>query len=73
MSKKVHKTLNLEFVGKNGNAFFLMGVFQKQARREGWSEEDIQTVLTEAKAGDYNHLLNTLVSYCQPKHPEEDE
>ncbi len=72
MTKQVNKTVNLELVGKNGNAFFLMAVFQKQARREGWSEEEIQTVLTEAKSDDYNHLLNTLADYCQPKHPEDE-
>ncbi len=67
MTKKVNKTVNLDLVGKNGNAFVLMGFFQKQARKEGWSQEEIDVVLTEAKSDDYNHLLVTLSSYCKPE------
>ncbi len=73
MTKKVNKTVNLDLVGKDGNAFFLMGVFQRQARREGWSQEEINTVLDEARGDDYNHLIATLLEYCQPKEENTDE
>lgn len=61
----VKKKINLELVGLDSNAFFLMGAFQRQARREGWSKEEISTVLNEAKSGDYDHLLCTLMDHCE--------
>ena len=61
----VDKKITLELVGLNGNAFFLMGAFQQQAQKEGWSKEEIQAVLDEAMCGDYNHLVYTLDSHCQ--------
>ena len=57
-NKKI--TLNLE--GMDGNAFAIMGAFSKQARKEGWSKEEINEVLTEAKKSDYDHLLQTIIT-----------
>ncbi len=71
MENKINKTVNLELVGIDGNAFAIMGAFSKQARRERWTEEEIKTVLDEAKSGDYNHLLATIMDYCEPKDEEE--
>lgn len=68
VSKKViDKTVNLDLVGVNGNAFAIMGVFKKQALREGWTQEEIDTVLTEAKSGDYNYLLATISNHFEAK------
>jgi hypothetical protein len=61
MKKRV--TLNLE--GLDSNAFGLMGAFQRQAKREGWSAEEIKAVMTECQSGDYNHLLSTLMNNCK--------
>ncbi len=57
------KKINLDLEGLDGNAFFLMGTFQKQARRENWTEEEIKEVLDECKKEDYNHLLQTLIKH----------
>lgn len=57
MTKKV----KMELVGLDGNAFFLMGSFQKNARRQGWSSDEIKKVLDECTKGDYDHLLRTLM------------
>ena len=62
----VNKTVNLELVGLDGNAFYLMGRFKQQAERENWTKEEIDAVLTECKSGDYDHLLQTLIQYCNP-------
>ena len=70
MKKVIEKTVNLDLVGVNGNAFMIMGVFQRQAKREGWSQEEIDLVLTEAKSGDYNHLLATIINHCEAKEQE---
>lgn len=55
--KKV--SLNLE--GLDGNAYALMGAFRRQARKEGWTPEEISAVLDECHKGDYDHLLQTLI------------
>ena len=73
MENRIGKTLDLELVGVDGNAYAVMGVFSRQARREGWTQEEIDSVLEEAQSGDYNHLLCTIMTYCEPKDEEEDE
>ncbi len=67
----ITKKVTLELVGLDGNAFVLMGVFQRQARREKWTQDEINEDLNECKSGDYYHLLATLASVCES--PEEDE
>lgn len=57
MAKKVKMSL----VGVNGNAFAVMGVFQTNAKRQGWTDDEINAVLKEAQSSDYNHLLETIV------------
>lgn len=59
------KTISLDLVGLNGNAFALLGAFNKQARREGWTKQEINTVNQEATNGDYTKLVNTLQKYCK--------
>lgn len=72
MKKVIEKTVNLDLVGVNGNAFMIMGVFQQQAKREGWTQEEIDLVLTEAKSRDYNHLLATIENHCELKDESHD-
>lgn len=57
------KKINLNLEGLDGNAFVLMGAFQRQAKKEGWNEEEIKVILDECKKGDYNHLLQTLIKH----------
>lgn len=71
MKKVIDKTVNLNLVGVNGNAFMIMGVFRKQAKKEGWTPEEIEDVMAEAKSGDYNHLLATIENHCEPLNEEE--
>jgi len=51
-------------VGLDGNAFAIMGAFQRQARREGWTPAEIKEVLDKAKSGDYSHLIATIADHC---------
>lgn len=73
MEKKIDKTVDLELEGVDGNAYAIMGIFSRQARREGWTQEEIDLVLEEAKSGDYDHLLSTIMTYCEPQDEDEDE
>jgi hypothetical protein len=59
------KTIKLKLVGLDGNAFALMGAFQAQAKREGWTQDEINVVLNKCRSGDYNNLLATLCEHCE--------
>lgn len=59
------KKIKLKLVGLDGNAFVLLAAFQRQAEKEGWTQEDIDEVLTEAKSGDYAHLTTVLSDHCR--------
>ena len=57
--------VSMNLVGLDGNAFALMGEFQKNARRQGWEREEIDKVLDECTSGDYNHLLRVLMAHTE--------
>lgn len=59
------KKVKLRLVGLDGNAYALLGAFKRRAQVEGWEAEEILAVLEEAKAGDYNHLLRTLMAVTE--------
>ena len=63
MDNLTGKTVNLNLVGMDGNALVLIANFQKQARREGWTKEEIELVAKEAQSGDYDHLLSVLLAH----------
>lgn len=60
----INKKVKLNLVGLDGNAFSLMGAFSKQARREGWDNDEISYVTHKCMSGDYDNLLRTLMEYC---------
>ena len=66
------KKVKLTLVGLDGNAFSLMGAFQKQARREKWTSEEIKTVTDKCMSGDYNNLLVTLMEVCEDEDEDAD-
>jgi hypothetical protein len=43
--------------GADGNAFSVMGLCRRAARKAGWPEERIGALLREMMAGDYDALL----------------
>ena len=61
----MNKKVSLKLVGLDGNAFSLLSAFHSQAKDEGWSKEEIETVTKEAKSGDYDHLIATLAAHCE--------
>lgn len=54
--------VKMELVGLDGNAFSILGAFQKEARTQGWDSSSIKSVIDEAMSGNYDHLLRTIVS-----------
>lgn len=65
MPETIKKKVKLKLVGIDGNAFAIMGAFARQAKREKWTEDEINAVLTEAKKGDYHHLVGTIMDHCK--------
>lgn len=61
MEKKVKGSFN----GIDGNAFMLMGYFQKLAKEQGFSKEWVRSILDEARSKDYNHLVATLLLHTE--------
>lgn len=57
------KKPRLKLSGEDGNAFFILGRARKTARQAGWTDEQWELVANEAMAGDYNHLLQTMVKH----------
>ena len=53
--------VKMQLVGLDGNAFSIMGEFQRNARKQGWTADEIKAILDEAMSGDYNHLLSTII------------
>jgi hypothetical protein len=66
------KKVKLNLVGIDSNAFAIMGTFRSQARREHWTQEEIDEVLTEARNGDYSHLLCTIMDHCDMDEEDDD-
>lgn len=60
----VPKTVSLDLIGVDGNAYAILGAFQQAARKENWSEQEIEIVIKEAQSKDYDHLLLTILDHC---------
>ena len=57
----------------DGNALVILGRFQREARRVGWSPEQIKAVIDDATSGDYGHLLDVMVANTEDDSEDEDE
>lgn len=60
-----NKKVKLRLVGNDGNAFAILGAFRKQARKENWSDDEIDEVTKEARTSDYDHLLQTIMAHTE--------
>ena len=68
--KKVKMTL----VGLDGNAFSLIGAFSTEARKQGWSADEVGTVrkaLLSSKS--YDQLLSVLIAHTEEEVNEDEE
>jgi len=54
----------ISLLGADGNAFFILGTAGKAMRQAGWTEMEIKEYHDEAKNGDYDHLLQVTMEYC---------
>ncbi len=59
----VPDTPRLQLSGEANNAFFIIGRAHRVARQAGWSQAQIDAFTDVAKAGDYDHVLQTCMKY----------
>jgi len=53
--------VTVQLSGEDGNAFAILGRVTKALRRGGARDPQIQEFLDEARSGDYDHLLATVM------------
>ena len=58
-----HPEINVQMVGEDGNAFAILGRVQKALRAQGCDATEVKTFFDEATAGDYDHLLRTVLQW----------
>ena len=51
------KRPTVRLIGADGNAFMVLGLCQRAARKAGWPKERIDAVMEDMRSSDYDHLL----------------
>lgn len=67
------KTVKMTLVGVDGNIFVVFGTFHRNACRQGWTSEEINKVIDEAKTGDYDNALRVIMAHCDDSEIDYDE
>lgn len=57
------KVVNGTLVDVNGNAYAILSHWRNLARKQGWSDDDIELVFKQAKSGDYDNLLIVIMAH----------
>ena len=61
--------VKMQLDGLDGNAFALMGAFSRNASRQGWTRDEIDTVMKECRSGDYDHPISNKHTIKSNKYP----
>ncbi|WP_335973214.1 hypothetical protein [Gaetbulibacter jejuensis] len=66
MKQTINKMIDLDLRGFKGTAHALLNLFKDIAKKEQWSDQEIEAVIKEAtKHNDYDHLVETIREYCK--------
>ena len=63
----------VKLVGEDGNAFAIMGRVTKALKRAGATSEEITEFREQAMSGDYNHLLQVVLSWVNEGNQDDEE
>ena len=55
--------ITVQLVGKDGNAFNILGICRRAMKRAHLPESEIEAFTAEATSSDYNHLLITCTEW----------
>jgi hypothetical protein len=61
-----------KLVGMDGNAYAIMGRFQRYARRADVDPIVIKAVLEDARSGDYDHLLQVFIPWEETREVDDE-
>lgn len=53
----------VQLVGKDGNAFAVLGACSAAAKKAGWDKAKCDEFMNAAMSGNYDHLLQTALQY----------
>lgn len=56
--------IRVKLIGEDGNAFFILGKVREALIKNG-RKDLVEEFMKEAKSGDYNHLLATVMEYVE--------
>jgi hypothetical protein len=56
--------VTVKLVGKDGNAFAILGNMIKALRKAGATPDEVKEFQAEATSGDYNNLLQTCCKWA---------
>lgn len=73
MTQVKYPHINVPLVGQDGNAFAILGRAQTAARRGGVPKDEIEAFLTQAKSGDYDHLLATVTDWFNTNEDDDED
>lgn len=65
MSTPKYPNIKVQLTGEDGNAFFILGKVGKALKRAGLPQAEVDAFYSEAKAGDYDHLLGTAMRWVE--------
>lgn len=63
MTEIKYPNITVALVGKNGNAFNILGICTRAMKQADLPQTEIDNFMTEATSGDYNHLLSTAMAW----------
>lgn len=63
-TEKAPKRPRVKLIGTDGNAFAIIGKVSQTLKKAGLRDR-VKEFQEEATSGDYNHLLNTAMKYCE--------
>jgi hypothetical protein len=55
--------VTVKLVGRDGNAFMILGLAKNALKKGGATTEQVSQFMAEAMNGDYDHLLQTVMAW----------
>jgi hypothetical protein len=65
MNEVKYPNVSVDLIGRDGNAFLILGRVMKEMRRGGVSAEGIEDFRKDATSGDYDNLLRVVMNYVR--------
>jgi hypothetical protein len=65
MSDVKYPEIEVQLSGEDGNAFFIIARVRKAMRKADLPGSEIETFTAEATAGNYDHLLQTVMRWVE--------